>query len=422
MGITTQTDVEDSATWVLNRVGFGARTEDLEHAWDVGLARFVDELFEPDANGIIDDGDPWAGVELPFLAESPRDALPAMVAWVDRMVDASRPVSEWVAWFWHGHLTSSLGVVRSPLAMVNQLRMYRELGLGDVRSLLRSTSIDAAMLRYLDGDKSTGKNPNENYSRELLELFALGIGSYTEQDVAAGAMALTGWGRRRGQLEVQFYPRRHHSTGQSYLGKDGVHDLDTVMDAVVSHESCAPFLLESVASVVLGQAVASDVGQVETSSFVETGLRIGPMIRRIVDLGLSGRSEPVVLAPLPWTVAALRRTGASLTSRELVKLLRSSGQTPMLPPNVSGWPVGEAWLGTSGTAARLTAAGVIAGNADPEGEAVAAADAADLVRLARALGRPRGFTSSTIAALEQSGTSGVTLLNLALATPELVIT
>ena len=105
----------------------------------------------------------------------------------------TEPFAEWMRWFWHGHFVSTLRVVKQPQLMVQQLRLFGTLGLGDFRSLLRAVTIDPAMLIYLDGTTSTKGAVNENYGREVLELFALGIGNYGEADVRAGAEALTGW-------------------------------------------------------------------------------------------------------------------------------------------------------------------------------------------------------------------------------------
>ena len=418
----TVSEIERQAAWVLNRVGFGATTVDLDHAVEVGLDRFMGELFDPDSHGIDDDGDPWQGMDLPLLAKTPREGLPVIQAWLDRMLAASQPLTEWLAWFWHGHLVSSLASVRSPLSMADQIRLYRDLGSGDFRSLLRATSIDPAMLRYLDGDQSTGKNPNENFSREVLELFALGIGNYSEADVAAGALALTGWSRKRGESEVRFFPGRHDDSKHTYLGVAGVHDLDTVVDAIVGHDACGHFLVRTLAEQILGSTHAESAVAEETEQFVREGLVIRPLVRRLVEKGATpGRSDPQVVAPVRWLLGAVRATNAAVDSKQMVRLLRTAGQTPMLPPNVSGWPSGDAWLTTSGTVARLNMARAVAEAADNQSIAVQAADGESLGQLARSLGRPAGFSESTTAALLASGLAGRPLLSLALSTPDMVI-
>lgn len=415
------TSVEASAAWILRRVGFGATSADLDHATEIGIESLLAELFEPDAMGIDDDGDPWNGMEIPLRAEGRGDLALVIRAWFDRMTNHSRPVSEWLAWYWHGHLVTSAAVVRSPLGMVEQLRLFRSLGSGPFAPLLRATTIDAAMLRYLDGARSTGSEPNENYSRELLELFALGVGNYTEADVQAGARALTGWTGVRGSAEAVFRPRRHDDTSQTYLGVSGVHDLDTVINAVVTNPACPRFLTRSIADEVLGPGVTGPELDQLTANSADDDLTIGPLLEGIVRLGVAGLSEPIVLGPVPWLAGAIRATGATLDTRSIASVLRAAGQIPMVPPNVAGWPTGEAWFSTSTTAARIAAASLVANAAHADSAPVRAASNGDLDGLARSLGRPAGFSVATADALLATEATGPTLIALALSTPDLVI-
>ncbi len=418
--LTTQ-ETEAAAALLLRRVGFGPTAADLDRVSQIGLPAFIDELFDPDANGVPDDGDPWSDMELNLLVESPEDIAETVMAWFVRMQDHSRPVSEWLAWFWHGHLVTSITVVRSPLGLAGQIRLFRDIGAGPLRALLRAITIDPAMLRYLDGNKNTGDAPNENYSRELLELFALGVGNYTEADVQAGAKALSGWTHQRKSLKTVFIDRRHDDTPQTYLGVDGVHDLDTVIDAVVNNPACPRFITRSLADAILGPGAAQDVLAEQATLFEADGLNVGPLIRRLADLALAGTVEPVVLAPVPWILALLRATDVRLNRRQLSRLLRSAGQVPMVPPNVSGWPSGDAWFSSSSTTARLEAARIIAQEASNDSLPLQAAKLGDLDQLARSLGRPEGFSTPTNNALMATDASGSTLLALALATPDLVI-
>src|SRR5690606_1397671 len=139
----------------------------------------------------------WGDADYTATAEgAPADrrqaALAAIAVWIEAMVTATAPTPEWLAWAWHGHFVSALPEVKNPQFMVEQIRLFRRLGRGSFGELTRAVTVDPAMLLYLDGNDSTGRAPNENYSRELLELFTIGLGNYTEDDVAAGALALSG--------------------------------------------------------------------------------------------------------------------------------------------------------------------------------------------------------------------------------------
>ncbi len=413
-------DLATAAT-LLRRVGFGPSPTDLDRVEQIGLARFVDELFEPDSNQIPDDGDPWEGLDVPLRLEEPAQAAVVVAAWIDRFLTASRPLDEWLAWYWHGHLVTSLAIVRSPLGLVTQIRLFREHGAGSFPELLRAVTVDPAMLRYLDGATSTGRNPNENYARELLELFALGVGNYTEADVMAAAAALTGWVPSRTGASSRFVPFRHDDSPQTLLGVDGVHDVDSVIDAVTGHPACAPFVAASMAAAVLGTDHDPAVVGEASAQFLAADLTVTPLLRAVVDAGMRDGFPPLVLGTLGWVTAAIRATGASLRTRELADVLRGGEQVPFFPPNVAGWPGADIWLSSSVTTHRRAAAQRIAGAADRTGPASVAADAGDIDSLARALGRPGGFSESTVAALDSAGVSGSTLLALALSSPDMVM-
>ena len=206
--------------WLHRRAGWGLGPGELDARATDGVQATIDRLVDPDHHGVPKSPDPWANadLEVPNVRESDssaahkqardhlrREGESAIEAWLDQLIATPRPLVDWMAWFWHGHFVSGLDKVRLPLLMVQQLRTYRSLALAPFPELVRAATTDAAMLVYLDGATSTGDQPNENYGRELLELFTLGLGNYTEDDVQAGARALTGWTvpRLGGQPELR---------------------------------------------------------------------------------------------------------------------------------------------------------------------------------------------------------------------------
>ena len=376
----------------------------------------------------------WAGVDLPPI-DSAESAKNAIARWLDTFLSTPRPFEEWMAWYWHGHLVSGLSDVGFVPIMLAQLNLYRRRGLGDFRTLLRETTIDPAMLRYLNGDENTGDAPNENYSRELLELFGLGIGNYTEEDIRTGAVALSGWTVElvgQGTLEdptrgaARFVPRLHDDTPQRYLGRTGVRDLDTVIDAVVEHEACATFVASRFGRAVLGpdadQALLDDLAE----DFRAADLDLRVLARGVLEAVAEGRVAELVLGPMPWLMSIQRATGATLPLLDRHLGLYHAGHLPMWPPNVSGWHGGVTWFSASTTAQRFSLAGQVA-VATPEDNPVRQAAAeSDLVALADALGRPEGFSESTTAALSSSDLApatdgGTGLLTVALSSPDMVM-
>jgi len=429
----------DRATiaWLLRRAGFGMAPGELDQAVADGVTATIDRLVDPDGHGVAPAPDPWDGVDLALPGIGPgasaqarraarqdqRDkALQAVEAWLDHLVTTPRPLHDWMAWFWHGHFVSGLDKVKAPFLLVQQLRTFRSLALAPLPQLVRAVTADPAMLVYLDGATSTGTEPNENYGRELLELFTLGLGNYTEDDVKAGARALTGWTVERGTGAARFVARRHDATPQHYLGADGVQDVDSVVATVTAHRACAPFVAGKLARAILGPGVDSGLVDDLARDYASSGLDTRALVRAILEAGAAGHGTEAVSQPVPWLVAAQRATGAVLPARVRLAGLRSAGQVPMYPPNVAGWPSGTSWFGASTTVARFDLAGAVAAHTADANPCMAAARAFDLDALADALGRPDGFTPSTRTALAEVRGDARAVLTIALASPDLAVT
>jgi len=426
---STATDERDAVAGVLRRAGFGPTPGQL----DAGLASTLDALVDPDAHGVPVAPDPWLGVDLSAYDPTAKGFNKQLIAdtigaWLASMATTPRPFEAWMRWFWHGHFVSSIRTVKHPALMVQQLRTFGDLGLGDLRTLLKAVTIDPAMLIYLDGVTNTSGGVNENYGREVLELFSLGVGHYTEDDVRAGAEALTGWhvkGKTTTTAEAVFDARRHDDTPKNYLGKSGVHDVDTVVDAIVNHPACAPFITTKLARAVLGPTV--DPARIDqwAGEFAASGLQIRPLMRSILEA--SDASTELVVAPVPWLISMIKASGApvaaAITGTAKSGLL-PAGQVPFDAPNVAGWPGGRAWLSASTTVARFNMAGVVAALAPADGPARRAAGGGDLGALADALGRPGGFGDGTRAALTDLAAhdpSGIGRLAVAMASAELAV-
>jgi uncharacterized protein (DUF1800 family) len=419
-----------------HRAGWGLGPGELDRALADGVAACIDRLVDPDAHGVPASADPWDGLDLTPPRPGPnatqaekkqarqterRQSEAAINAWLEHLVATPRPLEEWMAWFWHGHFVSGLDKVKAPYLMVQQLRMFRSLALAPFPELVRATTIDPAMLLYLDGNTSTGAQPNENYGRELLELFTLGIGNYTEDDVQSGAKALTGWTIDRASGRSRFATMRHDDSRHRYLGVDGVHDVDTVVAAVTGHAACAPFVTSKLARTILGSDVDAGVVKDLAADFAASGLDTRVLVRSILEAATSGAVQPAVVQPVPWLVAAQRATGGTVAAGPRLASLRSAGQVPMMPPNVAGWPLGASWFGASTLVARYDLAGAVAASAPTGNPCLAAASSFDLGALADTLGRPGGFSEATAAALADVKGEPRAVLAVALASPDLAV-
>ncbi|MCU1395454.1 MAG: hypothetical protein JWM34_3882 [Ilumatobacteraceae bacterium] len=412
-------DDRAAVAWLHRRAGFGLALPDLEAAVSRGPAAEIDRLLAPDAVSAAVAADPWSNDDLPF-ERNKAQATKAITTWLAEMTATTTPAVDRMAWLWHGHFVSALDKVKVARFMVDQIRLFRSGGMGSFAALLRAVTIDPAMLIYLDGTTSTGTEPNENYGREVLELFTLGVGNYTEDDVKAGAKALTGWRLRPAVGTVDFVAKRHDDAAQSYLGQQGVHDLDSVVAAIMASPSLPTFIAGTVAAELLGTTDASVIAPL-AATFASSNFDITTLVRATLQAGIAGQSQPIVLAPVPWLVMAQRVTAGSATAKVGLTALRTAGQVPMTPPNVAGWPGGAAWFGSSTVVARATLAAAVAAAAPADNAARAAADGDDLDALANALGLVTPTFDAASSAALSAATPGRERLALALCTPEFVL-
>lgn len=403
----------DSVIWLHRRLGWGLPSTELEAAVGRGIQAERDRLLAPSPPA-----DLWSDASMPLDPKDKAGRLYAINAWVDGLIGTTTPVLDRIAWMWHGHFVSGLEKVKIGRLMADQIRLFRGMGLGGFAALLRTVTIDPAMMIYLDLRTSTGATPNENYAREVLELFTLGIGNYAEADVQAGAIALTGWQFRRGT--VTFQDNRHDDSPQTFLGASGAHDLDSVIAAIVAHPAMPEMIAGVVADELLGSPPPDVVARLATA-FVDSHFDVSALVAATVDEGLAGHSAPMLLGPLPWLVQAMRATGATVDVKDRYVGLVTAGQVPMLPPNVAGWPRGAAWLGSASVVARCNLAGAIAKGTPLTSPPLVAAAAGDPVAMASALGiAGDGFSPSTAAALAAT-TTAQDRLAVALVSPEFSI-
>lgn len=413
------------------RAGFGLHPDEL--STEVAAAEgnpdvVVRRLLAP----VNDDTDPWAGVELDVRQEGRGNAIRA---WLAHFVTTRSNYADRRTLMLHGWLVSGLGK-SPPETMVEQMQLYGRVGGGSFPDLLRAVSTDRAMLIYLDGLTSTAAAPNENFGRELLELFALGVGNgivgdpaetapYSEDDVKAAAAALTGWVVRRSEDGSRFVPSRHDDTPQRLLGVDGVRDVDSVIDAIVEHPRHARFVADRVATEYVGDVRDERLdGALDELSevYVSSDRSLDATIAAALAMVAGGRSSPIVLAPVPWMISAMRALGVGFDAlpRSSTPDVIAMGEIPLMPPNVAGWDRGASWFSTSSLVARTHIASQLAASADPSEAVVVATGDGDTDRLANLLGLAVPFEASTAAAITGAAdpTAGLTL---ALVSPEYLL-
>jgi len=281
--------------------------------------------------------------------------LQTQLWWLDRMASADHGLQERMTWFWHGHWATALGKVQYALPMYNQNQLLRTTALGNFKDQARAMIVDSAMLFWLDGNSNTDKSPNENLAREFMELFTLGVGSYTENDVQTVAKALTGYRTVRSAGTVSFNPKQHYSQPITFLGTTGVFDAPAISDYITSLPANAQYIPHrmwyrfiSSTSPLLDQSVY-DAFANRDIHFLVTALASSN--------AMSNPLHSQVKAPVDWFVSvcrALQVTPSTLPiNSNVIRYLVAMGQEPMNPPNVGGWPADEAWINISSAQTRL---------------------------------------------------------------------
>jgi len=366
-----------------NRAGFGASPEEIARALEGTPEALVDALLA----GFAEDERtfPYEVIHRPVLEDFPNqhDYFDACAErrrrerlvmadyaawWVEAMVASHDPLREKMVVFWHNHLVSSAADVKSYVAMIRQNELFRREALGSFRRLLHAIVSDPAMMVYLDNDQNMVGNPNENLAREIMELFALGIGNYTEQDIKEGARALTGWKTDDIATEPHLLPKLHDTGEKTILGRKGNFDAGDLVDILLDQPACPRFIAFKLLRYLEG--VEPEAARLaEYADFLKASdFEIAPFLRKLFLDPRFYREEIVghrIAGPVEFVVGSARRLGASFPPKLLWLAAAHTGQRLFEPPNVKGWEEGEAWIRTSSLLGRGNVAGILLGITPP---------------------------------------------------------
>jgi uncharacterized protein (DUF1800 family) len=373
---------EDHVRRLFWRAGFGATPEEARKWARRGEAATLTRVLDADPSRLPGRTPRINGVPLDPLNEFGHDQL----FWIDRMVRSPSFLQEKLTLFWHDHFACK---DQTPL-MLAQNDMLRRLGSGDFRSLLRAVTLDPAMQRFLSLAGSSKKQPNENFARELFELFTLGTG-YTEDDIREAARALTGFTAPRDSetnLPTVRYTESRHDTGvKTIFGQSGRFTWEDVLELAVTHPEHAPFLVTKLWSFFVTTPLDAATRDGLVRLYTASNLRIKPVVTAILQHPALYRSldaPDMVKAPPVYVAGFLRSTGRPV-DRDWTPLLRDMGMRLFSPPSVAGWDWGPAWLSTKAMQARFQFASqliqgapvlVKAGSASTKNDPVAAVLAA----------------------------------------------
>ncbi len=267
--------------------------------------------------------------------------------WGERMVTTPRPLEEKMTLFWHDHFATSEVKVRDVRKMHLQNRTLRAHATGDFRSLVLAVMRDPAMLVYLDNRENVKDHPNENFGRELLELFTMGVGNYREQDIREASRAFTGW--TNDVLDFRFDAELHDDGAKTFLGREGNLGGEAVLDVIIEQPATAEFIAGKLYRYLVCEDLAPALQAELGRRLRESGYELKALLRTI----LSSRdfySPPSVAtqikSPVQLVVSTYRKLGATTapTVPDMNSLTGRLGQQLLYPPNVAGWAGGRTWI------------------------------------------------------------------------------
>ena len=369
---------------LMRRAGFGATRDELDTFAAQGYDATVEQLLHPGDSPIMEE-------DLVRRYHIDQNSLmlieSSQAYWLYRIINTQRPLEEKMALFWHGLFATAYGKLNHAKAVVNQTNTFRRYGLGDFRTLLLELSRDPAMIFWLDNKDNHKDAPNENYGRELLELFSMGIGNYTEDDVKACARAFTGWTIANadymsirasrdsiwphGRLDWQFLylPEDHDDSDKTFLGYTGPFNGEDVIDIICRQPATAWF----VASKLYGFFVSDTPNEASIQFLADKFTETGGNIRKVMEaLFLSDffRGDEARLArvksPTELVAGTARLAGNyRFPDWSIVNLAMDvsfMGQEILNPPTVEGWHVGREWIDTGSLVERVNSPTLEMGN------------------------------------------------------------
>ena len=363
---------------LLRRAGFGATPDELDQSMAKGYDAVVEELLFPgDPQNIPDDLIRRYHAEM----SEARDLAGASAYWMYRMISTKCPLEEKIALFWHGLFATGYAKLNQARALLNQIDMFRRCGLGNYRELLVELSKDPAMILWLDNNENHKGSINENYGRELLELFSMGIGNYSEEDIKEGSRAFTGWTMANAEYmavraskdsiwpysriawHFQYRDEDHDNGEKTFLGNTGNFNGEDIIDIIVQQEATARFVSTRLFQFFAADEVDADgeeAIQEMMRCYFESGYEIRSMLRTLFHSDYFKSEEARfarVKGPVELMVGAMRMAGSyqspTLGIEKVTNQSLFMGQGLLQPPTVEGWHEGVEWIDSGSFVERL---------------------------------------------------------------------
>jgi uncharacterized protein (DUF1800 family) len=418
-----------------HRFGFGPRPGEFKAALNNGLtatkAKFLSvptidlgaaQVAEPNITNLGTRPDQKTNELIEFNIALRQQVKDLPLWWLDRMALSDHALTERMTWFWHGHWATAIGKLNHAYPMYMQNQTLRKFALGNFGEMTTAMLNDGALQFWLDGGENTVKSPNENLARELMELFTLGVNRYTESDVRELSRALTGYQIERSSGKVTFNAKRYDSNIKTILGSSTTFNGNSAAAHLVAQKDSAKFISERFWFRFISSQIELPSNNSLEKSFESRD--ISKLVAALTDSQiLSNPSYSIVKPPVEWFVGVaryLKLTPSNLkTSAQLLAYLDKMAQVPFSPPNVGGWPTDESWLSSASAQSRIQFAAWLIKQADLSALAAIAPNKR-IAWLLDELGI-LAFSNRTRIALDGVKTNPAQLLQLAICSPEYVV-
>lgn len=358
-----------------NRMGFGITLSEFKSLEGKNSDLMVDEIFDNtkqfkplpfsfDANIPAKNFAELTAEEKKELNIMSKEGIKKLnITWLNEMSNSKDFFTEKMAFFWHDHFACG---DNNPIFMERYCNVLRENALGNFKDLLFGVSKSAAMIKYLNNKQNKKDSPNENFAREVMELFTIGKGNYTENDIRESARAFTGWSFEPGNPDFKFRPIIHDFEEKTFLGKTGNFDGDDILHILLEKKETAKFIVQKIYAFFVNPKLDNEIINELTDHFYNSNYEIGNLMRIIFkspwfyDINNMGQ---LVKSPVELLVSYNRKLALKYTNENTQLFVQKAlGQVLCYPPNVGGWPNGTQWIDSSAILFRFNLPQLLMGN------------------------------------------------------------
>lgn len=352
------------AAHLLRRAGFGGSATEIAQFAALSHAESVESLLN-----LKYDGNLAFDLERRLREDGYEADLNDMAYWwLVLMTRTKQPLQEKMTLFWHGHFTSSFSKVKEPIMLLEQNELYRNFALGNFKDFVKAVARNPAMIDYLDGQANRKAKPNENFARELLELFTIGIGNYTEQDVREAARAFTGWSFK--DRTFVFQANQHDDGNKTFMGKTGKFDGDDIIDIVLSKPETARNIVSKLWKFFVYDKPEPAVVERLSKVFLDSNYNLKETMKAIFlsPEFLSPKAyRSLVKSPVEYVIGMLKDINASNVEGTIARAAAGMGQVLFNPPTVKGWDGGLSWINSSYFFDRVNLANLVVSSRGQQG-------------------------------------------------------